>query len=351
MHAMRMIPTALLLGLCLGTVSCTSAPSGSRPSTVAAAADSMLALIDEQSRRDLAYMADDELISLHHGFGMTVREQFGLWKDNPRLLKDCKSSHPDDCSMEIIEAMHARLRAALPADERARLVKLESNMDRVRLTARDFKDTPLPEFVAFLQAAVDAQLPAGDRFRIQFEPRDAGYLVSAEVGDGSLYELYRNMLTGLDFTKALPDLQVAPYYRPLEGIGADGLLERVYFSNFGMHEEARELVRDQAGWQAMQGRLLTAARSMQFPPSIDFTKYSALVIALGERPTHGYEVNAEALGLHRSVASVAIRESRPGKSCMVAQTITYPVAVFLLPRVATGVTYLEGISDRECGAG
>lgn len=346
-----MISTVLLTGLCLGAVSCTDTPPKERLTTVDAAAVTMLGLIDDQGRHDLAYMRRDDLGALHHGFGMTVREHFGFWGDNARLVKDCKSSHPDDCSMEIIEAMHARARGALPREERQRLEKLESNMDRVRLSARDFKDTPLPEFVAFLQAAVDAQLPAGDRFRIQFEPRDAGYLVSAEVGDGSLYELYRNMLTGLDFTKSPPDLQVAPYYRPLEGIGADGLLERVYFSNFGMHEEARELVRDQAGWQAMQGRLLTAARSMQFPPSIDFTKYSALVIALGERPTHGYEVNAEALGLHRSVASVAIRESRPGKSCMVAQAMTYPVAVFLLPRAATGVTYLEGISDRECGAG
>jgi hypothetical protein len=345
-----MIPTVVLTGLCLGAVACMDTRSEDRPATVNAAADAVLASIDDEARRDLAYMRADELISLHHGFAMSVRAQLGLWDGNPRLLEDCKSSHPDDCSMEVIETVQVRLRAALPAVERARLEKLESNMDRVQLTARDFKDTPLPEFVAFLQAAVDAQLPAADRFRIQFEPPDAGYLVSAEVPEGSLYELYRNSFTGLDFTKTQPDLRVEPYYRPLEGVGADGLLEKVYFSDSGPREELRAMVRDAAGWSEMLSRLSMAAASTQ-APAIDFTKFSALVIALGERPTHGYEVNAEALGLHRSIASVSIRESRPGKSCMVAQAITYPVAVFLLPRAATGVTYLEGISDRECGTG
>ncbi len=347
MPAMRMIPIVLLTGFCLGTVSCTDTPPKSELTTVDAAAVTMLDLIGEQSRHDLAYMRRDELNSLHHGFGMTVRQHFGFWGDNTRLVKDCKSSHPDDCSMEIIEAMHARARGALPADERARLEKLESNMDRVRLAARDFKDAPLAEFVAWLQAAVDAQLPAGERFRIQFESRDAGYLVSAEVAEGSLYELYRNAFTRLDFTKTPPDLRVEPYHRPLEGIGADGFLEKVYFSDSGPQEEFRELVSDAAGWNKMLGRLPTAAASTQ-APAIEFTRYSALVIALGERPTGGYEVNAEALGLHRSVATVAIRESRPGKSCMVAQATTHPVAVFLLPRTATDVTFLEGITDREC---
>jgi hypothetical protein len=350
MRAMRLIPTVLLTGLCLGAVSCTDTPPKQRPATVDAAAVNMLGLIDDESRRDLAYMRRDDLNSLHHGFGMTVREHLGLWGDDARRVKDCKSSHPDDCSMEVIEAMHARARGALPMEERQRLEKLESNMDRVRLTARDFEDTPLREFVAFLQAAVDTQLPAADRFRIQFEPRDAGYLVAAEVPEGSLYELYRNSFTGLAFSKAPPDLRVEPYYRPLEGIGADGQLKRVYFSNSGPHEELRALVRDQAQWNEMLSRLPGAAASTPLPV-IDFTRHSALVIALGERPTHGYEVNAEGLGLRRAIATVAIRESRPGKSCVVAQAMTYPVAVFLLPRAATGVSYLEGIRDRECGAG
>ena len=74
------------------------------------------------------------------------------------------------------------------------------------------------------------------------------------------------------------------------------------------------------------------------------------MISLGERPTNGYEVSAKALGLHRSAATVTVQESRPGKSCVVAQTASHPTAVFLLPRVAESVRYLEGINDRECSA-
>ena len=123
--------SALLVVLCLGLVSCTHAAAKDRPATVAAAVEATRGLLDDEGRKQLAYLRDDELIGLHHGFGMTVRAQLGLWGDNPRLLKDCKSSHPDDCSMEVIGKLHARLRAELPADERARLEKLESGMDRV----------------------------------------------------------------------------------------------------------------------------------------------------------------------------------------------------------------------------
>jgi hypothetical protein len=345
------ISSAILACLCLGSISCTHAPIEERPSTVAAAVEVARGLLDDEDRRLLAYMRDADVISLHHGFGMTIRAQLGLWSDNPRLLKDCKSSHPDDCSMEIIENLRARLRAELPADERARLEKLEAGMDRVRLPGREFTDAMLPDFVTFLQNAVDAKLPEADRFRIRFLPQDAGETMSFTVGNGvTLSELNGDMmLSGLYVTKVPPDLLVEPYSRPMAGIPADGQLETIYSTAQGFPEETRELVRDPAAWERMWRRLGTASRSGDAPPAIDFAKHSALVIALGERPTSGYGISARAGGLHRTTALVTVQERRPGNSCMVAQAASRPTAVFLLPRVAGSVSYLENISDRECG--
>jgi hypothetical protein len=338
----------LLAGLLIVSCAQEPAPATGPPATVAAAADATLALLDDASRQELAYMRDDELISAHRGLGMTVRAQFDLWHD-PGRLRDCKSRHPEDCSMEVVKALHSRLRAALPAAERAALEKLEAAMDRVRLPARDFEQTPLPEFVAFLQSAVDAQLPGSERFRIRYLPRDANEAVTLEGADRSMYELYKNMFTGLDFRKTPPDLTVAPYYRPLAGIPADGWLEVAYQTSQGLREETRELVRDAGAWQELWSRMNTASAPPSAPPVIDFTQHSALVIALGERPTSGYAVRAQAIGLHRSTAMVTVQERQPARHCMVAQMSSYPTSVFLVPRAASDIGYLEQIETSDCG--
>jgi len=66
-----------------------------------------------QSEKDnLAAMAEADLILLHHGFGTTIRNEFGLWNGNYALIKDCggsKAAHPDRVSMTIIKQLWEKL--------------------------------------------------------------------------------------------------------------------------------------------------------------------------------------------------------------------------------------------------
>ena len=118
---------------------------------------------------------------------------------------------------------------------------------------REFTDVALPEFVAFLQGAVDAQLPEADRFTIRSLPQDAGETVSISAQGQSLHELLKDMgFPGLDVSKIPPDLLIEPYYRRLAGIPADGQLTTIYSTAQGLPEETRELIRDQAGWEKMR---------------------------------------------------------------------------------------------------
>ena len=53
-----------------------------------------------------------DLIQYHFGWGMGIRNSFGLWQGNTKLLESCgggKRIHPRDCSMIIIEAVWARV--------------------------------------------------------------------------------------------------------------------------------------------------------------------------------------------------------------------------------------------------
>src|SRR5262245_49877564 len=84
-----------------------------RPGTVVEAVDVLYGWLSADERHSLAYKSEGELILLHHGFGTGIRNSLGLWAGNDALLRDCGGGHPDDCSMRIIEALHARLRAEL----------------------------------------------------------------------------------------------------------------------------------------------------------------------------------------------------------------------------------------------
>lgn len=70
--------------------------------------------LGEKGLQEFASMSGNDLITLHHGFGTWVRNQYSLWdKDNPLLAKWDGSSdhplHPDQYSNGIIVELHDRL--------------------------------------------------------------------------------------------------------------------------------------------------------------------------------------------------------------------------------------------------
>ena len=52
----------------------------------------------------------DDLISLYHGWGRAIRNQYKMWQDM-ELVRATGKDHPDDASMVIIEAVWERLQA------------------------------------------------------------------------------------------------------------------------------------------------------------------------------------------------------------------------------------------------
>ena len=85
------------------------------PTTVAEAVDRLLDILDEDDQHDIAGMSKNELIDLHFGLGMGVRNAW-LWKGNDALLDDCEkydkfAFEPDSCSGVITRALWKRLRA------------------------------------------------------------------------------------------------------------------------------------------------------------------------------------------------------------------------------------------------
>lgn len=126
------------------------------------------AQLDAQSERDLAYMGYDDLAKLQNTLGASVRAQFGLNTRNFRLAYDCDAEymHPHTCSSIIISRLWKKVRADLPAAERAGLETLESGMDRVRLGSEQFDNVPLQELAAFFNDAIRTQLAPAAQFEV-----------------------------------------------------------------------------------------------------------------------------------------------------------------------------------------
>lgn len=88
------------------------------PGTVDEAAGVVLATLSDADKDQIAGMAESDLIGLHFGLGMWIRNNLGLWQGNQALMQSIREHtpdiHPDDVSMVIIEAVWKRLRELAP---------------------------------------------------------------------------------------------------------------------------------------------------------------------------------------------------------------------------------------------
>lgn len=88
--------------------------SGNFPGKVDAAVRLLLAMVPDVERARIAAMNKDELLSLHFGLGMWIRNNLGLWEGNHLLLEACGGLSADDASAVVIEAFWQHLRELEP---------------------------------------------------------------------------------------------------------------------------------------------------------------------------------------------------------------------------------------------
>lgn len=85
------------------------------PATIDEAVDRLMSEMKLRDKSRIAKMSDDEACMLNISLGQYIRNRFGLWKGNDRLLKACcryandDNLHPDSASALIIKALWERL--------------------------------------------------------------------------------------------------------------------------------------------------------------------------------------------------------------------------------------------------
>lgn len=80
------------------------------PRTIESAVGKLLVMLTEEQKDELRELSADDRWMLHHGFGTSIRNHFGLWRGNEPLLEACGKEHPDDASAVIIDELLKKLK-------------------------------------------------------------------------------------------------------------------------------------------------------------------------------------------------------------------------------------------------
>ncbi len=80
------------------------------PTNVDEAVDRLLVVVSAEDQAKIAQTSESELIDLHFGLGLAVRNAFGLHDRGSPLRLSCGTEHPDDASQIIIQALWEKVK-------------------------------------------------------------------------------------------------------------------------------------------------------------------------------------------------------------------------------------------------
>ena len=81
------------------------------PHTLDEAVDRLVTELPAKNIGEIRAMKKEELIRLHMGLGLYIRNCYGLRRGNKALMESTHEHNPDDASMVIIETLWRKLRA------------------------------------------------------------------------------------------------------------------------------------------------------------------------------------------------------------------------------------------------
>jgi hypothetical protein len=82
------------------------------PITVEEVVQDIILRLSVADKSRIRSLKEDELITVYFDWGVEIRNRYGLWQGNDKLIVAAcgRICHPDDAAMEIIRATWRRLR-------------------------------------------------------------------------------------------------------------------------------------------------------------------------------------------------------------------------------------------------
>ncbi len=92
---------------------------------------------------------------------------------------------------------------------------------------------------------------------------------------------------------------------------------------------------DELSWSSFWQELGTTYKI----PVIDFTRYTALAICLGEKPKNGYRIEITKVELKKNILKIYYNAIEPNDDCITVQILTYPIYIVQFEKIDFTETY------------
>jgi hypothetical protein len=96
------------------------------------------------------------------------------------------------------------------------------------------------------------------------------------------------------------------------------------------------------------GALWTMIDATGFPPAVDFTKEYVVAVFEGQQPTNGYSIAVSQVGDSTDSRNVAVSITKPGSTCVLAQTVTAPYEIIEIPKTDLPLKHQDTIATASC---
>jgi hypothetical protein len=100
-------------------------------------------------------------------------------------------------------------------------------------------------------------------------------------------------------------------------------------------------------WKALNEPVVPTLPKPELP-AIDFSREMVVIVAMGWRPTAGYNIGVDRAHEVDDQLEIVVISTSPGHNCLLEQVVTYPIDIAVLPRTELSVVFKETEVVHEC---
>ena len=135
----------------------------------------------------------------------------------------------------------------------------------------------------------------------------------------------------------------------IDEVFSDAGVRRVaHMYNSSFDRPARTVIRDRESWQVAWATLYIGMPPIVAPPTIDFSRSTVVLAALGTRPSGGYDITISRVARDAGVLYVQVTSTSPGDKCGVTLALTQPVDVVVVPHTVDRAVFVERKAVHQC---
>jgi hypothetical protein len=121
-----------------------------------------------------------------------------------------------------------------------------------------------------------------------------------------------------------------------------------FTQNSGIDERKQFILHDAEQWTAAWKLIHGRSRPVPPEPVVDFDREMVVVAALGRQRSGGFTIRVDRAHLEGSTTVIIVREESPGEGCIVADAITSPLDIAILPLLPEPTEFRFEYESRTC---